>query len=399
MNQTHRADEKIMTNTQSTCPSCGSHRLRDFYRVEGVPVHCNLLLESCPQALKQQRAELELVVCEGCGFMYNRAFDEAKMSHGREYEASQGSSGTFNAFARRLAQRWIERYGVRNKTVLEIGCGGGEFLELICELGDNLGIGIDPACTPRTTGRVKSIAGRYGPQYADLPADFVCCRHTLEHIPQTRAFISTLHQALGGRRDVVVGFELPDTWRILQEGAFWDVYYEHCSYFTPGSLARLFRGGGFDLLHLEREYADQYLVLDARVGDGMGQPMAIEESAAQSVAAAMNFARVVDEKCRIWRQRIDQWRGRRIVLWGSGSKGVGFLTALGLNVEQVSHVVDINPRKQGKFMAGTGQRIIGPIELEEIQPHVVIVMNPIYQDEIRMELQRHGVTAQLFMAE
>jgi hypothetical protein len=28
-------------------------------------------------------------------------------------------------------------------------------------------------------------------------------------------------------------FELPDVLRVLEEVAFWDVYYEHCSYFTP----------------------------------------------------------------------------------------------------------------------------------------------------------------------
>lgn len=388
-----------MNQAQHNCPNCEDDRLRGFYRVKSVPVHCNLLLDGRRQAIDQQRAELDLVVCEGCGFMFNRAFDEAQMSYGREYEGSQGSSGTFNVFARGLAQRWIDRYGLRNKTVLEIGCGGGEFLELICELGNNRGIGFDPACTPRTTGRVKYIADQYGRQYADLPADFVCCRHTLEHIPRTRDFVRMLRQALGGHREVVVGFELPDTWRILKEGAFWDVYYEHCSYFTAGSLARLFRGGGFDLLHLERDYADQYLVIGARPGVGANDPRMIEEPADQIVSAAMNFGRLVDEKCQMWRRRFEQWDGRRIILWGSGSKGVGFLTTIGLDDEKVPCVVDINPKKQGKFMAGTGQRIIAPAELAGYQPHVVIVMNPIYEKEIRAELNRRGVDAQLVMAD
>ena len=44
----------------------------------------------------------------------------------------------------------------------------------------------------------------------------------------------------------MVFFELPDTERVLTEAAFWDIYYEHCSYFTPGSLARLFRRTGFE---------------------------------------------------------------------------------------------------------------------------------------------------------
>ena len=43
-------------------------------------------------------------------------------------------------------------------------------------------------------------------------------------------------------------FELPDVMRELCEGAFWDLYYEHCTYFSCGSLARLFRATGFEVL-------------------------------------------------------------------------------------------------------------------------------------------------------
>jgi SAM-dependent methyltransferase len=385
-----------LSQTQLFCPSCNGQRLRIFYQTRGIPVHCNLLLDHRDEAIHQPRADLELVACEGCGFMFNRAFDESKLSYGEQYEGSQGSSGTFNAFARSLAMRWIERYGVRNKTILEIGSGGGEFLDLICELGDNRGIGIDPAHAPGTTGRVRYIADRYGPRYADLQADFVCCRHTLEHIPQTHDFISTIRQTLGNRH-VTVALELPDTSRILREGAFWDVYYEHCSYFTAGSLARLFRGCGFEITHLELDYDDQYLILGAHAGKGAAKSFAIEESPDQTVAAAIEFGPKVEEQCQSWRRRFEQWHGRRIVLWGSGSKGVGFLTTLGLGDDQVRHVVDINPKKQGKFMASTGQRIVAPAELATIQPHVVIVMNPIYEQEIRAELHRQGVDAQLVM--
>ena len=53
--------------------------------------------------------------------------------------------------------------------------------------------------------------------------------------------------SIGDRPQVTVFFELPDMERVLVEQAFWDIYYEHCSYFTLGSLARLFRRTGFDV--------------------------------------------------------------------------------------------------------------------------------------------------------
>ena len=46
-------------------------------------------------------------------------------------------------------------------------------------------------------------------------------------------------------------------------------------------------------------------------------------------------------------------------------------------------------------MPGTGQSIVGPRQLAEIRPTHVIVMNPIYRDEISAELQRLGLEPKL----
>jgi hypothetical protein len=54
-------------------------------------------------------------------------------------------------------------------------------------------------------------------------------------------------------------------------------------------------------------------------------------------------------------------------------------------------VVDVNPRKQNTFLPGTAQRIVGPDALNGYKPDVVIVMNPIYSDEIRRDLESRGL--------
>src|SRR5262249_10284459 len=155
----------------------------------------------------------------------------------------QGFSPRFRVFMRELAERWLDRYDLRGKDVLEIGSGKGEFLLEMCELGARHGVGIDPATVPeRVSGpaasKVEFIQDLYGPGYAHLTGDAVICRHTLEHIHPVAEFMRIIRGSLEGRPDTVVLFELPDALRVLRECAFWDIYYEHCSYFTPGSLAR-----------------------------------------------------------------------------------------------------------------------------------------------------------------
>jgi threonine dehydrogenase-like Zn-dependent dehydrogenase len=94
-----------------------------------------------------------------------------------------------------------------------------------------------------------------------------------------------------------------------------------------------------------------------------------------------------------WKRNIAAFhqQSKRAVVWGSGSKGVAFLTALEVN-GSIEYVVDINPYRQGKFMAGTGQEIVSPQFLTNYKPDVAIAMNPIYQPEIEADLRRMGLS-------
>ncbi len=78
------------------------------------------------------------------------------------------------------------------------------------------------------------------------------------------------------------------------------------------------------------------------------------------------------------------------MLWGGGSKGVAFLTTLGVT-EELSYAVDVNPRRSGTFIAGTGQQIVAPEFLKDYRPDVIIVMSPIYLPEIGARLDSMGV--------
>ena len=75
-------------------------------------------------------------------------------------------------------------------------------------------------------------------------------------------------------------------------------------------------------------------------------------------------------------------------------KGVSFLTTLGLT-EEVAAVVDINPYKQGKFVPATGHEVIAPTALSDIRPDLVIVMNPIYENEVAANLRAMNLRSEV----
>jgi SAM-dependent methyltransferase len=297
----------------------------------------------------------------------------------------------------------IDQYGLRGKDVLEIGCGKGEFITLLSELGDNRGVGFDPGYREdrnlsEAAKNVKFIKDFYSEKYSGYQADFVCCKMTLEHIPDTAAFIGTVRRSIGDRKDTIVFFQIPEVTRILSDCAFEDIYYEHCSYFSPGSLARLFRSRGFDVLAVKKEYGDQYLTIEARPGtDNEGQTKLAEEDDLEALTRSVaTFPARCEERLGEWRGRLADFArgGKRVVLWGSGSKGVSFLTTLNAG-NAIEYVVDINPHRQGYFMSGTGQKIVSPGFLRTYKPDVVIVMNAIYCDEIRRDLEQMRLAPEL----
>jgi SAM-dependent methyltransferase len=387
------------------CPNCGSVEMSVFYELESVPVHSVLLLPTREEALNYPKGDIALGFCQACGFISNVAFDPSLHEYSSRYEATQAFSPTFSAFAHRLARRLIDQYDLHGKDIIEIGCGQGEFLTLLCELGGNRGVGFDPAYVSERSesqaeDRITFVKDFYSERYADYEGDFVCCKMTLEHIQHTADFVSTVRRSLGDQSKAIVFFQVPDVRRILREVAFWDIYYEHCSYFSLGSLARLFRQCGFEVMNLAREYDGQYLVIEARAGDGKDGALLEQEDDLEELAQEVAyFSEHYPPKLEAWRRDLQRIRqtGRRAVIWGGGSKGVAFLTTLRIE-DEIEYAVDINPYKHGTYMAGAGQEIVGPEFLREYRPDVVIVMNPIYEGEIRQLIGGLGLTPEFMCA-
>jgi Methyltransferase domain/C-methyltransferase C-terminal domain len=392
------------TSPRSMCPSCGCEQVRCFYEAPSVPVNSVLLLSSREEALTFPTGDIRLGFCESCGFIYNTTFDPTLVEYSVRCEESQAFSPLFRAWHEALARRLIDRYSLHGKHLVEIGCGKGEFLSLLCQLGGNDGMGFDPAYVPGRfelpwPERITFVRDFFSESETGIPADFVCCKMTLEHIVETGAFVRMVRRSLTNPPDASVFFQVPDVTRILEEDAFWDIYYEHCSYFSASSLVRLFRDAGFQPQDVRREYANQYVTIEARACDGTASSRVAEDDFADLRNLVANFATHVPERITQWRRRLERYRekGLRTVIWGAGSKGVAFVSTL--NVPgSIRCAVDINPHMSAHYLAKSGLEIVAPSALCECPPDVVIVMNPIYREEIAAELSKLGLRPEVVAA-
>jgi len=416
-----------MNTNHPVCPESEAIQLIDM---PGVPVHCNVLWPTRAAALAAPRGDIRLTYLPACGHTYNPAFDPSLMEYTQEYENSLHFSPRFQEYATALAEGLVEKYDLHGKDIVEIGAGKGDFLIMLCALGGSHGWGYDPSYVPEPgyiAPNVTFVQEFYSDKTLDQPADLVVCRHVLEHIPDPDAFIAQVRQAIGDKQSVVF-FEVPNALWTLQRGGIWDVIYEHCSYYSPTSLAALFERHGFRVLAVNEVFGGQFLTIEAvlageekRNAEGRGEKTrrdAEEEIGVSSSASLPSSLRVSPRPsspppdadaaafAAAYAAKRDEWRarlgalaaaGKRGVVWGAGSKGVTFLNATGAGDEIVA-VVDINPRKQGKFVAGTGQPIVAPAQLADIRPDFVIIMNANYREEIGGMLDEMSVAADILVA-
>jgi SAM-dependent methyltransferase len=376
------------------CPVCGGIDVDHLLHFAGVPVHCNLLWPTREQARQAPRGDVQLGFCSSCGHIFNLHFDARLTKYSQAYENSLYFSPRFREYAERLARRLVRRYHLYGKDVIEIGCGQGDFLTRLCVLGGNRGIGFDPGYRPdgraeAAAADVRFIRDVYSARYAAHTADFVCARHVLEHLPAPRVLLATLGRAIGERTGAALYFEVPNALFTLQGAGVWDLIYEHPSYFSAASLARLFATSGFEIVKVGEAYHGQFLFIEAVPARSRCKlPKRLEDSLETVARLAAAFAEIHRGKVAAWQERLRGMAaaGRRVVVWGAGSKGVTFLNTLSAWAD-VQYIVDINPRKQGMYVAGTGQRIVPPEFLRGYQPDALIVMNPIYFDEIRQAIE------------
>jgi SAM-dependent methyltransferase len=388
------------------CTACGAASIRSFVHIANVPIHCNLLWPTREAALGSPRGAITLAFCETCGHVFNRAFDPALMEYTQAYENSLHFSPRFQQYADALAVRLVERYGIRNKDVIDVGCGKGDFLAMVCEHGNNRGFGFDPSYVPENmapekAARMSIVQDFYSSKYAGTKADLITCRHVLEHIRQPREFVRNVRETVGDRMNTIVFFEVPNVMYTLKDLGIWDLIYEHCSYFSVPSLREVFRACGFTVKELHELYEGQFLGIDtvAAPGAAPGRDPATPADVRVVDGFVQTFSHEYAAKVKHWKERLTEWNSakKKVAVWGGGSKGVTFLNVLQPG-ETVGCMVDINPRKQGMFVSGTGQAVVGPEHLRTYKPDVVIIMNPVYREEISLQLAGLGVTAEVLFA-
>lgn len=388
--------EIAMTTTAVPCPGCGRGELALMARLGRQPAVGTVIYDDPEAAREAPSASLDVGFCRRCGLVRGMTFDPTLVPYDAAYENSQHFSPRFARYARELAERLVSRHGLAGGAVVEIGSGKGEFLAELCRASVAKAYGYDASYAGEIddnpfADRIEFVRRDYDSD-ARLPAaGLVCCRHVLEHFVDPAALLHSLRRSLGDSATPVY-VEVPNGEFVLSPSGMWDFIYQHVSYFTDASLEVLFTRCGFEVTDLRHAFDGQFLAIEATPTGDASDDVTPQREVGPVVAKAEQFAAAHQAALIAWDKELS---GRDdVVLWGAGSKGVTFLNTTAAR-DAVRAVVDLNPRKQGAFVAGTGQPIVAPERLVDDPPGTVLVANPAYVDEVRDHLHSLGLTPEV----
>src|SRR5438309_45805 len=157
------------------CIVCGGSRIAPLLRIDRVPITASHLCSSRGAALSTPTASIALGLCRDCGHVFNCEFDPGTVEYRAGYEASLRGSPRFREYDDALVSMLLERYRLRGRVIVEVGCGRGEFLRSLCQRGGNTGLGFDPSyCGDQEQenrdANVVIRQERYGVEHTELGA-------------------------------------------------------------------------------------------------------------------------------------------------------------------------------------------------------------------------------------
>jgi len=331
-----------------------------LYEANDFPVFQNRMYDTCKKAIASPKGDIRLVENLETGLVYNEAFRPELMVYDANYQNEQAVSPSFQQHLNTISH--VIQKNMGQVDLVEVGCGKGFFLEMLLDRGFGV-TGFDPTYE----GSNPVIKKHYFEPRLGVKAKGIILRHVLEHIQDPVAFLMSLRDANGGSGQIYI--EVPCFDWVCQNKAWFDVFYEHVNYFRISDFYRIFG----DVIESGKEFGGQYLYIVADLAS-LKIPTIDHQD---RVNFPSNFLAKIQKK---------NGTGQgRIAIWGGASKGVIFSLLKSRIGQSIEIIIDINPAKQGKYIAGTGLRVLSVDDGLSILPEgsMIYVMNSNYLKEIK----------------
>jgi 2-polyprenyl-3-methyl-5-hydroxy-6-metoxy-1,4-benzoquinol methylase len=348
------------------CRLCqASLPLRPSLELIGMPNSAQFL-PAQDELHNDKGVDLDIFECAQCSLV--QTFQEP-VPYYKEVIRASAFSSEMATFRQQQLKAWVDSHHLEGKSILEIGAGRGEYLQLLTEAGmsaygTEYGKASVESCTQQGFRVWQAFPEGDGLQLPEGPFDAFASFNFMEHWPHPKNTLRDVAKLLKPNAFGLV--EVPNFDLILKNNLFTEFISDHIFYFTAKTLRLMLETSGFEVIDIQSIWYDYILSATVRKR-APSQINAIQEMRLSIQQALHQFA--------------DQYQDGGIAVWGAGHQSLATLALLNLG-GKIKYVVDSATFKQGKFTPATHLPIVPPSELSGNPVSAVIVIAAGYSHEV-----------------
>jgi 2-polyprenyl-3-methyl-5-hydroxy-6-metoxy-1,4-benzoquinol methylase len=320
---------------------------------------------------------LEICQCSQCGLVQ---LSNDPVPYYKEVIRAVGISDKMRNFRKKQFSEWLEKYHLEGSNILEVGCGHGEYLEIMKECGTHA-FGFESSfesvveCKNKGLDVVQTYIDKDFQTNDNISSekrfDAFFILNFLEHMPDPNSMFIGVKKVLksGG-----IGLlEVPNFDMNIRNNLFSEFVTDHLFYFTQDSLSTLVKLNGFEILSTEEVWHGYMIsmVIKAR-----------EELELSSFRGCE--MRLVDDLTEYLNKH------KRVAIWGAGHQALTVFSMADLS-NRITYVVDSAPFKQGKYTPVTHLPIVAPSKILEDPVDAIIVMAGGYTDSVVTKIRNMNI--------
>ncbi|MEG2501072.1 MAG: class I SAM-dependent methyltransferase [Oscillospiraceae bacterium] len=326
--------------------------------------------QNIPDAIDVQKdkgIKLNLCQCSGCGLVQ---FDCEPVSYYKDVIRAGGFSTTMVELRRAQYKHFIDKCNLKGKKIIEVGCGQGEFLNVLTEFDvKSYGIENSEKLVQLAKGKGLNVVNAFA-DFADTalpnqPFDAFLSFNFLEHQPYPNEMLRCIYNNLTEAAYGLV--TVPSLEYILDNEGYYELIRDHIAYYTKESLQFVLEKNGFSVLESTVVNRDTLAVIVQK------KPRLHVETLCE------NYRVLSDELCKFANDI--KASGKKLAVWGASHQGFTLLATTGVS-KDVSYIIDSAPFKQGKFAPASHLPIVPPSYFFENPVDTVLIVAPGYTAEI-----------------
>lgn len=346
-----------------TCKVCNRNDLKLFISFERYPKTISHLFSDA-NAAKKDFTACSFLQCNFC--QHVQIANDMPQEYYEDYVMTVSHSKKMNDFQIEQAKFFVEKCNLSGKTILEVGCGDGNFLKILQDMGC-ASFGNEPSKPFRELAlqkglNVDQLFLNENYTHVKAPFDAVVSREVMEHVPSPVDFLKNIRRQL--KPDGYVLIEVPNFEKALSELRYYDMFPDHLSYFSRESLTAAMLNSGYKNVEIFYGMEDEFIYAIAQNKILTSEHLVTVKNKIQNDLIAIN---------NIY---------KHIVVWGAGGKGIAAMGSI-LEFDNLKYVVDSDHNKQNKFLPSSGKEVKDPqILFDDKAVDLLIITNLAYTDEI-----------------